>query len=459
MSDSNREKKIVFFVKSVRFLRYFKSVLTAFLEMDYRVTAVFDASKIEPVSDDSLKNLQSRFPFFAWKNGPLRTDIFRRLVIASRNILNYQFLLRRGVVAWRLKRHFDYLPIFLQKFILIVTPFAKVLIKSGVAEFVCRSVEKIVPPDEGITSFLRSLKSDALIVSYRSFPCLSPDIDYVKSGMALGIPTTIIIPSWDQPTTKSLIQIIPDKVFVWNEEHASVLSREHAVPRNKIVISGAPQFDVFFERKTPFRSINDFLSIYRITAGPPFVLYIASSGERDSALVKELSLTLSSNSDGALQSITILVRPYPGRENCFADLKLQNVKVLPAPLEGRRSLDDDQDFFDAIYHSFATIALSSTALLDTIAIGRPSIMYFDKRHKEIQSDAHLETLYRSGAFYTAYNLTELMPVLKRINAGDDFLREKRHDYICKFIRPQGSTKSAAAVVVEEIGKLLSSRVN
>jgi len=111
MSDSNREKKIVFFVKSVRFLRYFKSVLTAFLEMDYRVTAVFDASKIEPVSDDSLKNLQSRFPFFAWKNGPLRTDIFRRLVIASRNILNYQFLLRRGVVAWRLKRHFDYLPI------------------------------------------------------------------------------------------------------------------------------------------------------------------------------------------------------------------------------------------------------------------------------------------------------------------------------------------------------------
>ena len=45
----------------------------------------------------------------------------------------------------------------------------------------------------------------------------SEQADWVKSARALGIPVGFPVFSWDNLTTKGIIHVQPDRVFVWNE--------------------------------------------------------------------------------------------------------------------------------------------------------------------------------------------------------------------------------------------------
>jgi hypothetical protein len=449
-----KPRRIVFFVKSLRFLRYFKSLLILLLERGFGVIVVFDASKVETPVDDSLVRLKTKFNDFEWVNGPLRTDKFRRLIIACRNFLNYQFLLRKGVAAWRIKRHFDYLPRFCRQWLTATGRLGLILAKSRLAEWVCRLIEKITPADPGISRFLAAYQPVVVLVSYRGFPCLSPDLDYLKAAKLLGLPAVAIVSSWDQPTTKSLIQITPDRVFVWNKEHEAVLVRDHRIPREKISVVGAPQFDLFFSKNKPFRDRADFCREFKIKNAAPFLLYVAASGERSDLVVREIAVFFLNNPEPALRKISILVRPYPGREEHFANLRLPNVSVMSAPADSRRSLVDDQDYFDAIHHSFVVVTLTSTALLDAAAADHPCVMLIDSRFRNIQSDEHLSSIEKSGAFYRLQSIAELARLSTQLMAGQDYLRDARAHYVSEFLRPAGVNRSAASVILAELEKLM-----
>ena len=64
--------------------------------------------------------------------------------------------------------------------------------------------------------FLREENPDIVLVS----PLVrfgSEQSDWVKSAKALGIPVGFPVFSWDNLTTKGIIHVAPDRVFVWND--------------------------------------------------------------------------------------------------------------------------------------------------------------------------------------------------------------------------------------------------
>ncbi len=278
----------------------------------------------------------------------------------------------------------------------------------------------------------------------------------MKSATFLRIPTAIITPSWDHLTTKALIQIFPDKVFVWNEEHRKAAIEYHHVPPEKISITGAPQFDEWFERRGPGKNREDFCREFSLNPRKSFLLYISSvsAGERNVGVIKKLRSILNNSPDQKLRDATLLVRPYPGRPEQSAISGERDIFVLPAPAESRRTLDDDLVFYDSVYHSFATVALDSAAFMDSMAIGRPCIIYIDKEFKDIQQAEHFALLVESGALYVAHSAEELLGSIGNLASGNDPLRTSRLTYLGRFIRPRGLEENAGRIVVDEIEQLI-----
>lgn len=450
-------RTVLFFVKSLRFLRYFKSVIEALLRRGFAVHTVFDSEKVEEPSDNSLEQFKAEHPLFSWENGPLRTDRWTRCIIACRNIRNYGFLVRIRAVKRHTDRMFQYLPISFRKSITCM-PLLRFLIASRPVDFLLSLCEYFAPPDAGITKYIRDIHPSAVLVSYRNFPCTSPDIDYLRSAQALHIPALMITPSWDNLTTKSLIQVRPDAVLVWNEEHARAVSAYHRIPRESIKITGAPQFDVWFERLAPFQSRGEFSASYALDPSRKFLLYIssASAGRRNPNAIRLLREACNVCADPLVRATHILVRPYPGYEEFSRVGTLSGVTILPAPAEGRRTLRDDALFYDSIFHSVAVVALDSASFFDTMAIGRPGIVYRDTRFSDIQSAEHFSALMGRGALYEAPSATAFTEILLSLLKGKDALASARAAYLAQYIRPRGIERAAGEVVADEVEALLYS---
>ena len=448
-------KKILFFVKSLRFLRYFKSVVEALLRRGFAVHIVFDSEKVEKPSDDSLGQFAKSHPFFSWENGPLRTDVWARFITACRNIRNYAFLVRIGAMKRHTDRMFQYLPLAFRR-VINQMPFIRFALALHFVDFCLSVCERLVPPDAGITKYIRKTKAHIVLVSYRNFPCTSPDIDYLKSAKKIRIPSAIITPSWDNLTTKSLIQIRSDAVLIWNEEHARSVYLYHRVPQHTVKITGAPQFDVWFNRRAPFQTRDEFTTAFSLNPRQRFLLYIssASAGRRNPDAIRSLREACDKSTDANVRAAHILVRPYPGYESFSRISGIQGVTVLPAPAENRRTLRDDGLFYDSIFHSFSAVALDSAAFFDVMAIGRPGIVYRDAHFADIQSAEHFSALMDQSALYQTASKSEFASVLSDLIAGVDQLASHRAAYLAQFIRPRGIARDASEAVADEVEKLL-----
>lgn len=448
-------KKILFFVKSLRFFRYFKSVAEAFLRRGFSVHLVFDSEKVEKPSDDSLEQFNKKHPLFSWNNGPLRTDRWTRFIIACRNIRNYAFLVRIRAVKRHTARMCQYLPVSFRNSMARM-PFLRFVIAFRSVDFLLSLCEYLTPPDAGITDYIRTARSSAVVVSYRNFPCTSPDIDYLKSAKALRVPAILLTPSWDNLTTKSLIQVMPDAALVWNEEHAHAVHEYHRVPRTKIKIVGAPQFDAWFNRRAPFQTRAEFSASFALNPNQTFLLYIssASAGRRNPDAIRILREACDASTDPLVRGVHILVRPYPGYEEFSEVENVSGITVLPAPAEGRRTLNDDTLFYDSIFHSCAVVALDSAAFFDVMAIGRPGIVYRDARFADIQSAEHFSALMGRGALYESFSGPECAVTVSRLLSGSDALASLRAAYLARYIRPRGIERNAGDSVVDEIVKLI-----
>lgn len=450
-------RTILFFVKSLRFLRYFKSVVEALLRRGYAVHIVFDSEKVEEPSDDSLKQFRKAHPFFSWSNGPLRTDRWARFIIACRNIRNYAFLVRICAVKRHTDRMFQYLPISFRKSITGM-PFLRFLVGLRPLDFLLSLCEYLVPPDAGITKYIRDIRPSAVLVSYRNFPCTSPDIDYIKSAQALRVPTLAITPSWDNLTTKSLIQVKPDRMLVWNDEHRCSVRAYHHIPGERVKITGAPQFDAWFDRRVPFQTRTSFATSFALDPNRRFLLYLssASAGRRNPTAICLLREACNASTDPPVRAMHILVRPYPGYEQFSKVGTLSGVTVLPAPAEGRRTLRDDTLFYDSIFHSCAAVALDSAAFFDVMAIGRPCIVYRDAHFADIQSAEHFSSLMDCGALYESRSGSDFVDIVSHLLSGNDKFVVRRAEYLKRFIRPRGIARAAGEVVADEVTALLYS---
>src|SRR5699024_7327611 len=83
----------------------------------------------------------------------------------------------------------------------------------------------------------------------------------------LGLPSIMLVWSWDNLSSKAVQNEHPDRLLVWNELQAREAVELHGMDADRVTAVGAANFDAFFEQ----------LAGAAPAAHPPTVLYLGSS--------------------------------------------------------------------------------------------------------------------------------------------------------------------------------------
>ena len=148
---------------------------------------------------------------------------------AVKNIYRFWLLLARGVRFWTdFLRHLD--PAYrdadklreraenrLRRFLVRISrlPLVGTPARRRCLAALLRQIERAIPTDPWVDAIIAAEKPDVVLVT----PLVdtgSDQVDYVKSARGQGLRTGLCVLSWDNLSTKGLVRIPPDRVYVWD---------------------------------------------------------------------------------------------------------------------------------------------------------------------------------------------------------------------------------------------------
>lgn len=314
-------------------------------------------------------------------------------------------------------------------------------------------VENTIPSDRGIETFLRDERPDVMLIT----PLIkvgSHQVEYVKSAKALGLPVGFPVFSWDNLSTKGLIHVLPDRMYVWNERQRREAVELHRVPADRIVVTGAPRFDRFFAMK-PEVTREQFCAAHGLDASQPIVLYLCSSefvaeNERDFVMrwIDELRQA------PALASCNIVIRPHPRQKGQWKKFSSGRPRVAIAFPE---SISTDQSLYDSVHHSAAVVGLNTSAELEAGIVGRPVLTIVAPEFGGGQQGTlHFEYLLKEhGGFVDVAADFEAHRCQVAAAVAGQYDAQAIRTFIDDFLRPLGRGRAVSPLMadaVEELGR-------
>lgn len=453
--------KFLFLMHYPGYLRYFDSTVRGLATRGHAVELLFDSPHKQPEGIEALANAPACIECLG--RSPTRGDVWGPVSRAVRGAIDYtRYLDPSFVDAPYLRRRMRAVlkpPFrFLGRFDTLGDRTARRVV-SGML-----NLERAIPSSPQIEHFLRKRRPDALIVS----PLVtdqSPQVDWIKSAQAIGLPAALCVASWDHLTTKGLMRIRPDLVAVWNETQRDEAVRYHDMASDDIVVTGAQPFDRWFDRE-PSLDREAFCRKVGLRADVPFVLFVGSTAsisapDAEIQFVRRWASMVRRRVVGTVGDIGVLVRPHPF--NCAhwrdADLSdLQNVAVYPA--DGANPVDegDRADYFDSLFHSAVVVGVNTSAMIEAAVVGRPVHTILAREFEETQQGTlHFRYLLpeNGGFLRVATNLDEHIDQLKATLAVPERDRERLERFVRTFVRPYGAGAANTSRLVAALEMLAS----
>ena len=324
-----------------------------------------------------------------------------------------------------------------------------------------RALERRMPVSERSVEMIEEFEPDVMIVS----PLVetgSPQGDHLRAADRLGVPTVLLVASWDNLTTKGVIRDAPDLTIVWNEDQVREAIDLHGLPRDTVVATGAHSHDHWFAWR-PSTAPNEFAAQVGLREDRPFLLYVCSSGfiagDEEVAFVGEWAERLWASGDPELEALGVLVRPHPQNFASWRDARLDEpgrIVVWPrggvAPTD-RRSKDD---YFDSLYHAEAVVGINTSALVDSAIVRRPVFTMVHEQFRETQTGTlHFSYLARgggSGLLNVAHSWDEHFDQLSAALRNGNGHLEQVDRFLSAFIRPHGLDQPAAPLALDAIAR-------
>jgi hypothetical protein len=310
--------------------------------------------------------------------------------------------------------------------------------------------ERRIPPDPDILQWLKINRPDVVVSSPYILP-RTGEIEYIQAALALQIPTIAIVLSWDNLTTKGTFHIIPDAVFVWNTALAEEATAFHDVPRDNIIIIGAPVFDFWFETQ-PSLDFDNFTIKTGIGANQPYVLYLCSSkyiSGDETSFVRAFATALHDNQNSA--HIRVMVRPHPLNSQIWDGFEDQNIVIWPKDPSWVDTTAAKQDYYNSIYHSTAVVGVNTSAFLEAAIMDKPCVTILMKQYGFKQSkQGHFRHLLNGDFLEVAHSFAKAASVIAEIIADNDRKKEQRQRFVHDFIRPCGLDQSVSEIMTKAI---------
>jgi len=177
------------------------------------------------------------------------------------------------------------------------------------------------------------------------------------------------------------------------EAYKEAAERITGLPAERITVTGAYPFDLWFDRK-PSRSRASFCERVGLRSDRPFILYLCSSLFRGTAseaeFVEQWVEAVRSSTDPRLKDIGILIRPHPARLDEWKNVDLSGYRNLTFWGAHPVNLEAKDDYFDSMYYSAAVVG---------IIVPKSLALSHDRRPTSInrsRSSARAGRMVRSG---------------------------------------------------------------
>lgn len=320
-------------------------------------------------------------------------------------------------------------------------------------------LEDAVPVSSVLEAFLAEHRPDALLVT----PLVtdgSTQVDLIKAAKSLGVSSGLCVASWDHLTTKGLIRLVPDRVFVWNERQKEEAVEFHGVSPERVVVTGAQPFDKWFDR-TPSRDREAFCRRVGLDPARAFLLFVGSTASisepaAEIDFVRRWVRALRGCQDMAVNGLGVLIRPHPYNPGFWAEADFSGfANVTVWPRGGANPVDegDRADYFDSFSHCAAVVGINTSAMIEAAIVGRPVFTILPKEFGDTQTGTlHFQYLLpeNGGFLEVARTLEEHVAQLSHILAAPEQVRERIRSFVGSFIRPNGEDRACTPVLADAL---------
>jgi hypothetical protein len=276
-------------------------------------------------------------------------------------------------------------------------------------------------------------------------------VPFLVAARRRRLPIAAHVASWDHTVGKGVIAPFCDVYVVQNRTMLDDLVRYHDIPRERIVITGWPQTDVYARRRD--RAEYDALvRSYGLDPAVPLVVVMGNTPTNapyEDRLVERIVRWWENEARGRL---SLLFRPHPRdrawRDRFAAALATAGVHVQEA------SFTDLEVLATLLQHSACVVANAGTILLEAIVSDRPAVcVLYDEGAPLGESWAmknvigeHYRELATSAAFYPAERFEDVVDGIERSLAQPGELAEERSRVVAEIV---GQVDGRAAERVAE----------
>lgn len=312
---------------------------------------------------------------------------------------------------------------------------------------IIRWLDGFVAIDQEVAALLDRYKPDLVLAPDIVFPL---DRIFLRAAKRKGYYVVGLTRSWDNLTSKGVIQILPDKLILHTDRMRKQAVELVGMPAGDIVVTGPPDFDKYFR---PFEiTKQDFCKKLGIPEGRRLILFAPFYDEYTGSAVIMINALLRAVKEGALPpTVHFIIRYRPATPEISDDLfeksdhytitkpcslyfKVKNRAQAPTK-DWEFSPDDAELLFHSIVFSDILINTFSTIAIDAAAVDRPVIgVRFDAdptcpaKHSVLKiADAHdhYRELERTGGVRLAHDMNELIQAINHYLAHPESDREGR----------------------------------
>jgi hypothetical protein len=455
--------KILFVARHFTYFRNYESVIAGLAEQGHQVHLAAERDEylggramVERLATDHPESLS-----FGWL--PEREDIWTTFVTKLRMTLDYLRYLEPAYSSTprlreRAQERVPRLGLWLVTLMGGRTSLGRRLLKQ-----ILHAWERAVPRSRSIDNYLTGLRPDLVLFTPLIGVVVSPQLDYLHSAKALGLPTALCVWSWDHLSSKAILRSVPDRVFVWNDLQRNEAESMHRVPADRIVVTGAQCFDQWFDSQ-PSADRASFSAAVGLP-DRPYLLYVCSAlfqgTVNEAEFVQRWIRELRASGLEPLASIPVLVRPHPARLKEWEDVDLSSERDVA--VWGRNPIDPDAKagYYNSLYHSAAVVGVNTSAFLEAAIVGRPVFTTLLPEHHENQEGTiHFHYLLKvgEGLLHTSGTLSEHFSQVNASLAGGERNSLRSRRFVEAFIRPFGLGVAATPIFIREVERLGAQRV-
>jgi len=449
---------VLFVMRHSGYVRNFESTLRMLCERGHVVHLGFQGrTKYDQLDPTHIaQQLADRYPTFTYGEAPIRNDgwgLLGRDLRLGRDYLRYLRPEYRGAPKLRARATRDAPPWVVRRAErgLLATSAGRAVLSSSLL-----AMNTAIPRDPAIDRFVREFNADLLIVTPLIEPG-SPQVDYVTSARAQGIPTALCVASWDNLTNKGLIHEGVDLVAVWNDAMKDEAVRFHGVAPERVAVTGAVAFDHWFDWR-PSTTREAFCARVGLRADRPYLLYLCSSrfvAPDEVPFVRRWVEQLR-RSTGTVREAGVLVRPHPQNADQWRDVDFgasDNVAVWPRSGAAPADAVTRNEYFDSIHHSVAVVGVNTTAQIESAIVGRRvfTVLAPEFRHTQ-EGTLHFRHLreVNGGLVHVARDLDEHVTQLEKAVHEAAANDERCRRFVEAFVRPHGVNNAATPLLVEAL---------